>query len=598
MKRKCKESVCSLDYYSMWIILCGWILMLSACNSKDQDHEVECLPFQESEDVYWGMIGTDGTVLFSEEFKNQPTWVINGRFLVKNSDDLWEYYTAESTPKKIGGEYCQAGMFYEDVAPVVEKGKPIQLIDKDGNVKATLDKINGKTVSECKNYCGGLMAVKIDGLWGAVDTSGRLIIEPKYYFMDISKNGNMLVSEEKYRDKDFPDKVFTVLSRNGQGLSSIKMSKYETLLTIYTNYLHRDYVLDDAVIPMVKKEKEQLPGILGLDGEWIMRPSSKVKQVFAIRKDKIIFSDGEKWGLMDITGKELIRPKFNILWFLDNDVLCGEKSKGDGFMLYTLEGEKLGNEAIKSPMLFFDAEHAFAEVSDHDYVLINKKGEELKLSADIYKIGLSYADNSFESDYVDFADLVDNLKMTKVGFLGLTTDLKGDQALLAINNIPGVQNFLGTDAKGYKQNGYVWTKVKTHKLTTVVEANIAGLVNETVSNNGWWSSTEYSWSNKTVPCYNIYFELKDTPQLAGRMRDLYVQLSDKIKSLGNVVKSGENAVVVQVSDGLYYYAYWSGSRIAVFFGYFDAESINENEFDNATEDIEVPILRPTIIDHQ
>lgn len=37
----------------------------------------------------------DGQVLFSEEFKAEPTMVIEDRFMVKNTEGLWEIYTAE-----------------------------------------------------------------------------------------------------------------------------------------------------------------------------------------------------------------------------------------------------------------------------------------------------------------------------------------------------------------------------------------------------------------------------------------------------------------------------------------------------------------------
>ena len=82
----------------------------------------------------------------AEEGDDMPTVAVNGRFMVKNADGLWEIYTTDKKPKKIGGEYLYASLFYEDVAPVVEKGQPVKFIDRDGNVKVTLDKINGKAV--------------------------------------------------------------------------------------------------------------------------------------------------------------------------------------------------------------------------------------------------------------------------------------------------------------------------------------------------------------------------------------------------------------------------------------------------------------------
>ena len=43
------------------------LFSLVACNSKQVDY----LPFQESEDGYWGLIDRKGKVLFAEEFENK-----------------------------------------------------------------------------------------------------------------------------------------------------------------------------------------------------------------------------------------------------------------------------------------------------------------------------------------------------------------------------------------------------------------------------------------------------------------------------------------------------------------------------------------------
>ena len=95
--KKHQNSICGL-----FVIMAG--LFMASCTSKnDPLNEVEYFPFQESKDGNWGMIGIDGKVLFSEEFKNMPTMAVNGRFMVKNSDGLWEIYTAEKKPEKIGG---------------------------------------------------------------------------------------------------------------------------------------------------------------------------------------------------------------------------------------------------------------------------------------------------------------------------------------------------------------------------------------------------------------------------------------------------------------------------------------------------------------
>lgn len=584
--KKVNTIVSKLCNVLLMALLFGWMMSAISCGENNHDYEIEYLPFQESKDGNWGMIAPNGEVLFSEEFKNKPSVAINGRFLVKNSDDLWEYYTTDAKPQKIGGEYLQAGLFYEDVAPVVEKGKPIQLIDKEGNVKVVLDKINGKAVTECSNFTHGLAMVKIEGFWGAIDTSGKLVIDPNYFILDISKNGYMIACDKKYQEEEFANRIFVVLDPNGKEVSSVKGSKVEAISQIWTSYHNNDYVIDDAIVIKVKKGDDVLPGLMKFDGEWLLKPSSKIKRVFAIRNNRVVFSDGENWGVVKTDGEEIIRPKFADLRFGDVDILVGKKSKEEGASLFTLEGEKIGTDEYEFISNFIDGKHAFAQASKSEFVLIDKEGKEIKLKTDLYYVEIFGAGvkNYFESDYVDLDDIVNSLQINKEGFLGLTTNMKGYQAVNRVNNIPGIQYTFKDDARQYAGKNNIWAKVKMHKLEGEIETIIRGLVNETRSGSGWWVTRNYSWSNKAVPSFDIHFDLKNNPQLEGRMRLFYEKIYEMIKKQGKEIASGKNATVIEVGDGIYYYAYWTGGRVALFYGSYDPESINVKEFDNASED--------------
>ena len=80
-------------------------LFLFVSCKQEGESKVEYIPFQESENGLWGMISSDGEVLFTEEFKNPPTYAKEGRFMVKNNQDLWEIFTTESKPQKVGEEF-------------------------------------------------------------------------------------------------------------------------------------------------------------------------------------------------------------------------------------------------------------------------------------------------------------------------------------------------------------------------------------------------------------------------------------------------------------------------------------------------------------
>lgn len=68
------------------------VASLSSCTGGHGPENIDYLPFQEEEGGKWGMISPDGKVLFSEEFKSQPSRAIDGRFWVYNDQGYLELY--------------------------------------------------------------------------------------------------------------------------------------------------------------------------------------------------------------------------------------------------------------------------------------------------------------------------------------------------------------------------------------------------------------------------------------------------------------------------------------------------------------------------
>lgn len=155
------------------------VLALASCN-QEKGGGIQYMPFQESEKSNWGLIDASGKALLTDEYQQMPTVVMHDRFFVKNKKGLWELYTAEAKPKQIGDEYSQAGVFVENVAPVVQKDKQIEFIDVDGNVKFTLDKVDGKVVSSCTNFKDGVAIFQVDQYYGCINPNGDVVVEPDY----------------------------------------------------------------------------------------------------------------------------------------------------------------------------------------------------------------------------------------------------------------------------------------------------------------------------------------------------------------------------------------------------------------------------------
>ena len=158
-------------------------LIFTAC-SKTSNECVEYIPFQESENELWGMIAPNGEVLFSEEFEETPTVARNGRFFIRTNNGTWEMYTAEKKPQPIGKEYAHISGFHNGVAIVAEKGKPVSIIDTEGNTIKVLDSIAGKKVYGVRPFKNNYAVfLTTDSLMGAVNRNGNCIIQPEYILL-------------------------------------------------------------------------------------------------------------------------------------------------------------------------------------------------------------------------------------------------------------------------------------------------------------------------------------------------------------------------------------------------------------------------------
>jgi hypothetical protein len=58
-------------------------LLVNSCSLFDSsDRSLDFIPAKVEKGENWGMLGPDGKMLFSDEFENMPSAVINGYFTV------------------------------------------------------------------------------------------------------------------------------------------------------------------------------------------------------------------------------------------------------------------------------------------------------------------------------------------------------------------------------------------------------------------------------------------------------------------------------------------------------------------------------------
>ena len=504
-----------------------------SCSEEMEQSETGYLPFKSSQNGKWGMIGTDGNVLFEDEFKDEPTSAKNGRFLVKNGNGLWEIYTAEAKPEKIGEEYLQIADFNASVTPSVKKNEKISLIDVNGVVKATLDKANNKNIIRCSVFSYGFaIIVTEDDMYGIINTKGEVVIEPKYAFVaPISSSRFYAVSKNNNEEAT----TIKMLDASGKEVLDMKVGDGQKYTEINPEATTSKYI---AVCTSVDGERQW--GYIDYSKEVVVKPSSKIRSIGEVKGDKFIFYSGENYGVMNFDGEVVLRAKYDQLSWADDDVLIAYDSDSK-YAIINLEGEKLTKEKYLAILPYYDGKHSAVQIDDNSWGFIDKKGEEVKIknAPDIYYLGQHTANWFVESDFVDIDAIVSRLKLDKVGLLGFNLDMTPQQVVKAYNEVEGNTNgSIGLTPEENRGRDYLTTAYSSRGL--IMESRVYYQRYLTINDGD-----KIVWS----PDHPYYIEVNVSGEMLKDKYDLlYEKVAAIVKSYGKPMKENSRAVIVQLSE--------------------------------------------------
>lgn len=559
------------------------VLALASCN-QEKGGGIQYMPFQESEKSNWGLIDASGQALLTDEFKQMPTVVMHDRFFVKNNKGLWELYTAEAKPKQIGDEYSQAGVFVENVAPVVQKDKQIEFIDVDGNVKFTLDKVNGKVVSSCTNFKDGVAIFQVDQYYGCINPNGDVVVEPEYLKIYPANEGKMLAvdkKQEKYLQSGDLDQVtYTILSTKGEELGTMKSSKYKLTDGIFQSGVM--VVTDEA------GDGSRRVGLVDQNGDWVLKPSDKVKGIKAIQGKQFIYTDGDQQGVMDFEGNVLIRPRYADIVFANSTLYFAKADKDKaGYQLMDANEKQIGKDEYMN-VLPFMGNNAIVQESQTNWIFINSQGEDLKVKQDVYAISnRAMGDAVVQNEYFDFDNIISALKLTKDGFFDLNLNI-GAEAMTAA--------LAGLAADGEMDAATIQTDAQDYALQSVISAglvreNIAMTVSSTFD-EPLAEGSDGAYQFKSIKPNQIGLDIPTSVALMGKSGQLTRAIINKVKTLGQVVKENPNAAIVNVGDASYFVAN-TGTHVFVVYGYLDVSQIDINQYLNVKESVAEPVKMVT-----
>ncbi|MGM9811425.1 MAG: WG repeat-containing protein [Muribaculaceae bacterium] len=418
---------------SLFSTLFFLLSLMASCGGEET-----YIPFQSSDHGKWGMLNSDGDIIFESEFDNCPTIPLNDRFFVKNGDGLLEIYTLDKKPKLVSDGYMSVAPFVNDVTVAVKPGENVSIIDKNGKVVKVLDKIANHNIKAVNMFYGELAVFTIEKndkyYFGCINTNGDVVIEPKYAYLCNSNSGYLVaISDQEYRLKD--KYVWSIIKANGKEVFSSNSKEYR----IFDDE-DLSLALEQNVIPVIKNGNL---GLLSINGKELIKPTSKIDAFTEFTDDRIIYRNGGEYGIMSYDGEIVVRPKYQDLIYANDGLFWAAQDDSEKIYLLDKNGEKVNEDsAIKKATPFY-GDYALVNLEENEWVFYNHDLKELKQknAPDISNIEApyygrnaykSYGSDWIESDFVDLGRVVSSLKITSRGLYGWTLDMLPQQAANAL----------------------------------------------------------------------------------------------------------------------------------------------------------------------
>ncbi|MBO4905566.1 MAG: hypothetical protein J5486_00830 [Bacteroidaceae bacterium] len=459
-------------------------LALSSCNLFGDDNRTPVptyMAVQIEDGDGWSIIDENGDVVADEEYDedDQVSRIYGETYFVK-SEGTYQLYSIDN-PKKpiVDEEYTGATLMFKDRALVTKAGEPIQIINAQGEVIATLSK---DIVGAQRAGYHTFYFVKADGKAGWMDRNGDIIQEgfTQLYMGNgtivavgkKTENGKWLIYNNKgdktgefkgsYSCREINDGYISVkdddkpLLLNHEGDVVLKMKKATYIAPPY-------YQSEPRCIFWDKNSYNE--GLANLDGEVLIR--AKYNRLIAIDDNRFMAKKGDDWGVIDSNDEKIISFKYSQMTLLGSNYLC--QTSSDSWCLIDSKGERVDKESYNSISDF---------TCDNAVYYVNVESQ-AKTISDAVK-GFSKGES-----------------VSKIGQrlnLSASDDYRWSSSLSKEESAP-----LVNITTSYHFDSYIVTEL-THQVT---------------HNDGWWSYNEtvhdgWAWSNATLDYIVISLEYSQT----------------------------------------------------------------------------------------
>lgn len=166
----------------------------------------------------------------------------------------------------------------------------------------------------------GIVAFKKNDLWGLLDTTGKVILEPQYNDISFYQNGLLSVKNR--------NNLFGYVDARGVAVIPPQFTRAQDF---YSSYAGVTYNGEPMLI------KKNIPG--AITGVTFIKLKQPVDKVYAYSENRMAVKVGDKFGYIDSTGKLVIKPLYVSADEFKNGT--ARVSLGNGPLYINLKGEQL-----------------------------------------------------------------------------------------------------------------------------------------------------------------------------------------------------------------------------------------------------------------
>lgn len=342
-----------------WTLASIACLSICSCNSSTPSStDSKYVSVQIEDSKMWSLLDVnDGQIVMADEFFAPSSNVVKGSFFVENDNQEFDLYNLQDTKNKLNrSSYSVVSNFNKDGFAITRvKDEPWQIIDTEGNTIATLDK-NLMVLSGFSDE-GMALVMNQDEMLGYVNTQGQNPIKPRYKFATIFSDGVAFVLTKQEENHNY----LSAIDPQGNTLFTFSDAKYSDVGLFQDGYMFA--VEGDHSVLLDKSGKKIMNVCNGTD-------IAKL----AYKDGKVIYFDGQYYGVKNLEDKILIRAKYKSLKFQSDGKLVA-KNTSDKYGIVNSDDE------IYVPFdydeLYYIAPDRYITKTGNVYVMINEKGKEI-----------------------------------------------------------------------------------------------------------------------------------------------------------------------------------------------------------------------------